>query len=139
MKTKKKISDKFTIETKASDVSYWIRLCYICGCEEMRYALVHEVRCRAYLIWIKVNCDYCPMRLQSPSSHLNLCITEIYDKIFCLHISNCEKEKKKMLKKMFKKNKNKTMFCKKKSQKSLCYLVKKYHNFVYYCVCTTLL
>ena len=29
----------------------------------MRYALVHEVRTR-YFIWIKVNCDYCPMRLQ---------------------------------------------------------------------------
>ncbi len=40
MKTKKKISDKFTIETKASDVSYWIRLGYICGYAEMRYALV---------------------------------------------------------------------------------------------------
>jgi hypothetical protein len=40
MKTKKKISDKFTIETKASDVSYWIRFGYICGYAEMRYALV---------------------------------------------------------------------------------------------------
>jgi len=50
MKTKKKILDKFTIETKASDVSYWIRFGCICGCDEMRYARVHGVRCRAYFI-----------------------------------------------------------------------------------------